>query len=63
MENKRVLEKDYEENKEPSNQFINAFAKHMVCVCRMIYFLMRHPCLSCFNIISISTTYIVKRCI
>ena len=38
MENKRVLEKDYEENKEPSNQFINAFAKHMVCVCRMIYF-------------------------
>ena len=26
---KEVLEKDYEENKEPSNEFINTFAKNI----------------------------------
>lgn len=36
---KRVLEKDYEENKEPSNQFINEFAKiHGLCLPNDIFF-------------------------
>lgn len=39
MGNKRVLEKDYEENKEPSNQFINAFAKtYGLCLTNDIFF-------------------------
>lgn len=36
---KRILEKDYEENKEPSNQFINAFAKtYGLCLPNDIFF-------------------------
>lgn len=36
---KRVLEKDYEENKEPSNQFINEFAKiYGLCLPNDIFF-------------------------
>ena len=47
---KSVLENDYEENKEPSNEFINAFIETYGGVCRMMYYLMYHHYLNCFSI-------------